>query len=164
MNIFVLDTNPRIAATYHCDQHVVKMILESAQLLCTASYQHGHPAPYRPTHAKHPCTLWTAESRGNWDWLVALAYGLNNEYKLRYGHNTDHKSWRIIEQLDHPPALPDRGLTSFVQAMPDQYKVPGDPVAAYRAFYCGDKASFATWRYSPPPEWFVQQRGKMTNE
>lgn len=33
MNIFVLDYNPKFAAEYHCDKHVVKMILESAQIL-----------------------------------------------------------------------------------------------------------------------------------
>lgn len=154
MNIFVLDTDPRIAATYHCDQHVVKMILESAQMLCTVSHQHGTPAPYRPTHSKHPCTLWIAQSKSNWHWLVALAAGLNDEYKLRYGHINDHKSWKVITQLACPPTLPEKGLTPFAQTMPDQYKVPGDAVAAYRAFYRGDKASFAAWRHSPAPEWF----------
>jgi hypothetical protein len=36
MNIFVLSRCPRAAARLHCDKHVVKMILETAQLLYTA--------------------------------------------------------------------------------------------------------------------------------
>lgn len=36
MNIFVLDKNPVIAAQLQCDKHVVKMIVESAQMLSTA--------------------------------------------------------------------------------------------------------------------------------
>lgn len=36
MNIFYLDENPVIAAEWMVDRHVVKMILESAQLLSTA--------------------------------------------------------------------------------------------------------------------------------
>ena len=157
MNIFVLDFHPRIAAQYHCDQHVIKMILESAQMLCTAAHAHGIDAPYRPTHAKHPCTLWLMQSRANWNWLVALAYGLNEEYMVRFCHTRPHKSWVVIEQLVCPESLPDICLTQFAQAMPDQYKVPGDPVAAYRAFYNGDKARFASWR-NGTPDWFVPQK------
>lgn len=162
MNIFVLDLNPYIAAQYHCDQHVVKMLLETAQMLCTVRHKLGLDAPYRATHAKHPCTLWIGESRANWEWLVELGRGLNEEYKRRYNKSIDHKSWLIIEQLECPEAIPDGELTQFAQAMPDEYKVPGDPVAAYRLFYIKDKSSFAQWRYSEVPEWFNHQCSKVT--
>ena len=36
MNIFILDNDPVIAAQMQCDKHVVKMIVESAQMLSTA--------------------------------------------------------------------------------------------------------------------------------
>ena len=65
MNIFMLHQEPQIAAQYHCDKHVVKMILESAQLLCTALNEAGVPMPYRVTHKNHPCSIWVRESRAN---------------------------------------------------------------------------------------------------
>ena len=71
MNIFVLDSDPKVAATMLCDKHVVKMILESAQMLSTVAHTNGHIPRYRPTHSKHPCTLWAGESKSNWQWLVA---------------------------------------------------------------------------------------------
>lgn len=153
MNIFVLDTNPQRAAHYHCDQHVVKMILESAQMLSTALRFHGVDAPYQPTHVKHPCTLWTQETRSNWRWLKELAYYLNEEYQRRYKHTTPHKSWTVIESLDDS-AIPAGPQTPFAQAMPDHYKHT-DAVTAYRQFYCGDKAAFARWDYSEIPYWFT---------
>lgn len=39
MNIFLLDKNPEKCAAYHTDRHVVKMIVETAQLLCTAHWE-----------------------------------------------------------------------------------------------------------------------------
>ena len=79
MNIFVLDDDIRTCARYHCDQHVVKMILESAQLLCTALNKQGFRTPYRSTHVKHPCVLWLEQSYDNFLWLKALAMELNRE-------------------------------------------------------------------------------------
>ena len=38
MNIFFLDENPTLSAQYHVDKHVVKMILETAQLLCSVHH------------------------------------------------------------------------------------------------------------------------------
>ena len=151
MNIFVLDTDPAIAAAYHCDQHVVKMILESAQMLCTALHIHGVATPYKPTHMKHPCTIWAAETHSNWLWLRQLAHHLNIEFKKRYQKEANHKSWDIIESLDETP-IPSGPLTPFVQAMPDQYK-PADPVTAYRQFYREEKASFAQWLHTKTPAW-----------
>ena len=34
MNIFALAKSPEVSAQMACDKHVVKMILESAQMLC----------------------------------------------------------------------------------------------------------------------------------
>ena len=67
MNIFVLDDNIEHCATYHCDKHVVKMTLETAQLLCSPFNQGD--SPYRRTHYNHPCAIWTRESAGNYEWL-----------------------------------------------------------------------------------------------
>lgn len=81
MNIFYFDEDVDTCARYHCDAHVIKMILESAQILCTVSWMHEIPAPYRPTRQKHPCVIWSNESMANWLWLKDLACALNQEYQ-----------------------------------------------------------------------------------
>jgi hypothetical protein len=90
MNIFYLDTNIQLCSEYHCDKHVVKMILEYAQILCTVLHESGESAPYRPTHKNHPCVLWAGESIENWKWLRDLANALNTEYKFRFQHAANH--------------------------------------------------------------------------
>lgn len=156
MNIFVLDSDIQTCSQYHADQHVVKMILESTQMLCTVLNKNGIRAPYRSTHPNHPCTLWTGESLENWRWLRELALTLNQEYRYRFDREDDHKSALVARELREPP-IPNIGLTEFAQAMPDEYKVPGDAVQAYRRFYLAEKSRFATWTRRPVPGWF--QRG-----
>ena len=150
MNVFVLHTDPRIAAEMHCDKHCVKMIVESCQILSTVMHHHGVTGPYKPSHAKHPCVLWAAKSRSNFDWLMSLLRGLLDEYTLRYGKR--HSCEDIYPQLINPVPS-DLGLTPFALAMPDQYRCD-DPVASYRAYYLGDKAYFAKWRNGRVPDWF----------
>ena len=151
MNIFVLHEDPHMAATMMCDKHVVKMILETAQMMCTVVAAHGHNTPYRPTHAKHPCTLWAAQSRANWDWLIEHGMSLCDEYTERYGKV--HKSQYVIEwcAMKHID-LPEVPQTPFAQAMPPQYK-NDCAVTAYRAYYMGEKARFATWKTEAPDWW-----------
>ncbi len=155
MNIFVLDKDIEKCAEFHCDLHVVKMILESAQMLCTVCHENGVPAPYKPTHRHHPCTIWAGESLANWRWLRDLALALNMEFRYRFDKDSDHKSAVVARELQSPP-IEDRGLTEFAQAMPEEYRVRGDAVAGYRAFYIGKKAHFATWKKRPVPEWFAE--------
>jgi hypothetical protein len=83
MNIFLLDSNIKKCAQYHCDKHVVKMILESAQILSTVLRLNGVDQGYKTTHANHPCTLWAGKSFSNWKWLRELASALNKEYRFR---------------------------------------------------------------------------------
>lgn len=153
MNIFVLDHNLRRCARAHCDQHVGKMILESVQILCTALNKKGFATPYRSTHVKHPCVLWAEHSFDNFCWLKQLARELNREFRWRYHKHGDHASIAVLEQIDHY-RFERTGLVDFPQAMPDQFKVPGDAVSAYRNFYCMEKAAFARWTRRAPPVWF----------
>ena len=151
MNIFVLHRDPKIAAQMACDKHVVKMILETAQMLCTVASHQGHKAPYRATHAKHPCTKWAAQSRANWQWLIAHGLALCAEYTIRYDKR--HKSQSVIEycnklKIDFINTQP----TPFAQAMPPQYK-NDCVVTAYRDYYRGEKARFATWKTKTPKWW-----------
>ncbi len=152
MNIFVLDTNIEKCAQYHCDQHVVKMILESVQMLCTALNKKGFTTPYKSTHVKHPCVLWVEESFENFSWLKNLAIALNAEYRFRFEKESDHKSIFVLDDLSGCEYI-NRGLTEFAQAMPDKYKVPGNAVKAYRQFYVGEKMRFAKWTKRSIPEW-----------
>ena len=150
MNIFVLDKNPHVAAMYACDKHVVKMILESAQMLC--SVQPEGTAPYKRSFYNHPCTKWVRASSANYDWLIEHARALCTEYTRRYGRV--HKSEKVIDWCDaNRPELPDVGLTPFAQAMPEDYKNE-DAVEAYRTYYRNDKRRFATWKDVDPPTWF----------
>lgn len=152
MNIFVLDTDIETCARYHCDQHAIKMILESVQLLCTALNKKGFVTPYKSTHAKHPCVLWVEESYDNFLWLQELTLALNREYRYRFEKQQDHKSISVLPKIE-AFTFESKGLTPFPQAMPDEYKVPGDAVAAYRNFYNGDKLRFAKWTKRSVPAW-----------
>jgi len=153
MNIFVLDYNPVTAAKLHNNKHVVKMILESAQMLCTIHDKLGDTTPYRPTHSNHPCTLWAGESKQNYQWLTTLASSLNDEFMYRFGHDEPHKSWEAIDGLpDIGDRLPDIGLTPFALAMPDYCKV-GDTVESYRNYYIAEKLNIAQYTLRKVPEW-----------
>ena len=153
MNIFVLDNDIVRCAQFHCDKHVSKMILESAQIMCTALHARGFTTPYRPTHARHPCVLWAGKSYDNFLWLGQLARALNDECRLRYRKDRDHASIAVLDQIAQF-RFESLGLTEFVQAMPDEYKVPGDAVEAYRRFYRGEKRHFAKWTFRNEPFWW----------
>lgn len=155
MNIFVLDLDPRQAAADQCDKHVVKMILETAQILSTVHHGYGSTAPYKATHRHHPSTRWAAASKANYDWLHAHLRALLAEYTDRYGKQHAVETKGVVHALlAPPPGIPDVGLTPFAQAMPDEYRRPDDPVAAYRAYYQGAKADFARWKTGKVPGWF----------
>lgn len=157
MNIFVLDKNIEKCARYHCDQHVVKMILESVQMLCTALNKKDIITPYKSTHQNHPCVLWVERSFDNFSWLGNLAFALNNEYRFRFEKEVDHKSISVLNELSNHE-YEKRGLTEFAQAMPETYKVSGDPVRAYRQFYLGEKMAFAKWTKRSIPDWVLDHQ------
>lgn len=150
MNIFILDYDIKTNAYYHCDQHVNKMILESAQMICTVVGEQGIDVPYKPTHPNHPCTKWVRESIDNYLYLLDLAFWLNEAAKDRYKRKTDHKSWEVLANLMYPK-LPEVGLTKFARAMPDEFKSIEDTVEAYRAYY--KTKEFATWK-NEKPSWY----------
>ena len=154
MNIFVLDRDIRRCAQAHCDRHVVKMILESVQIMCTALNGKGFETPYRSTHRHHPCVAWAAESHDNFLWLARLVDELNREYRYRYQRDRDHASIRALDAIRHC-RFESSGLTEFAQAMPEEFRVPGDAVAAYRSFYQAEKHGFATWTRRRAPEWWL---------
>jgi hypothetical protein len=163
MNIFILDKNPKIAAAMHCDKHVPKMILETAQMLSTAHrvYETAQAEGlYKQAHLNHPCTKWIRESGANYRWAWHLYVALLTEFTNRRGKS--HKSGELIHELAHTPhGMPELGLTPFPQAMPDEYKHE-DAVEAYRAYYMGDKAAFAKWEWptAQTPRWWSEENSE----
>lgn len=161
MNIFACDPDSAVAAQALPDKLVVKMPLETAQILCTALWNAGQEAPYLPTHRKHPSVLWAGETAGNWNWLVAHGLALCEEFTRRYGKV--HASREIILQV--AKRGPRKGkLQPFAMAMPEQYK-QADPVMAYRHFMIAEKAHYATWKApSTPPHWWKNEVDSATRE
>lgn len=152
MNIFVLDKDPKKCAQYHADRHVVKMPLESAQMLCTAHHVSGNDAPYIKTHVNHPCTRWVRENKVNYRWLVSLGEELLKEYTYRY--HKIHGSIQVIAWCrNYLPDLPEIGVTTRPQAMDEKYK-SSDVVDAYRSYYRNEKKEIARWTGRERPDWF----------
>lgn len=156
MNIFFLHIDPEKCSVMHVDRHVVKMILESVQLLCSAHYltESKYIPPYKLTHKNHPCAIWTRESIDNYNWLVSLTEELCKEYTYRY--NKVHKCERdgLVENLkNNLPNLPDIGFTQPRQAMPDEYKDECSTVA-YRNYYFYGKSHIHSWKKRDTPAWF----------
>ena len=154
MNLFWLSLDPERCAQMHCDKHVVKMPLETVQMLCTTHWIHGNDAPYLPVHHKHPCTLWVSQTIENYVLAWQLGYWLFKEYTYRY--NNVHQSESVLYAVRcPPPALTARGFTTFPQAMPEQYK-HYDVMVAYRDYYINEKSGFAKWTGRPIPS-FMQK-------
>ena len=160
MNIFYLHPDPVVAAQMQCDKHVVKMILETAQLLSTAHRELDHKNEpdkfYKATHKNHPSAKWVRESAANYAWAYKHFVALCDEYTHRYGkvHATDRKMRGL---LSAPPENIQHGFwfREPPQCMPDEYK-QADTVEAYRAYYQSpDKQRFAAWtKTRPAPGWY----------
>jgi hypothetical protein len=153
MNIFVLDIDTKKCAEYHNDKHVVKMILETSQLLCGVHWVTGSEAPYKLSHKNHPCSIWARECIENYLWLCDLGFELCKEYTHRYGKK--HKSQLIIEWCyDNRPNIPENGeMTPFALAMPIECKL-NDAVESYRNYYMISKRDIASWKERNVPEWY----------
>ncbi len=154
INIFVLDEDPALCAQYHVDKHVVKMILETAQLLCTTHYRCGLPAPYKKTHENHPCTKWISESINNYEWLCLLGTALCDEYTFRY--NKIHKSKTVIDWARLcVPNLPKIPRTKWALAIPEECRT-ADAVESYRKYYVAHKSDLFKWTGRERPSWIKE--------
>jgi len=180
MNIFILDNSPVKSAQYQADKHVVKMILETAQMLSTVhrvldGSEYKAPSKsgktmrkawrldtpnenilYSVTHLNHPCTQWAMQSSSNYQWLYDHFVALCDEYTYRYGktHMTDTKLRDALSML--PKHIPIGQPTPFVQAMPEDVK-NADPVTAYRNYYIQYKNNIVTWNKTrPQPTWYKE--------
>ena len=159
MNIFYLHKDPSKAAAMHCDKHVVKMILETAQMMATAHRMSGDESfadssglP-KKAHINHPSTQWVRESSEHYQWAYKLFTSLLSEYTQRYGKT--HKYDSLKDAFSKSPIYVDnKGFKAPPKCMPDTYKKPST-VAAYRAYYIGEKAYFASWKRAKTPYWWT---------
>jgi hypothetical protein len=168
MNIFLLALDPRLCAQMHCDKHVVKMILETCQLLCGAWHiidpDHIWYEPhYKLSHKNHPCAIWTRSNANHYEYLCQLGIELCLEYTYRYGRQ--HKSENIIRELQNNiPPIPATPIVSWPQAMPDQYRSAESDIdsviQAYRAYYFFEKQRMLCWEGKlagrATPEWIIE--------
>ena len=157
MNIFVLDLDPQKCAWYHCDKHVVKMIVETAQLLSTAHHINGNNIGdfiYKKTHVNHPCAIWARESKENYVWLSKLGFWLCMEYRRRYGKI--HKTELLIKKLRvfRPRLFEEDEMTKRPQCMPDMYKCE-NIVVAYRSYYISEKQSILKYTNRDKPNFLI---------
>tara|TARA_R110000824_G_scaffold47569_1_gene135312 strand:- start:445 stop:990 length:546 start_codon:yes stop_codon:yes gene_type:complete len=174
MNIFVLDTDPTVAAHMHCDKHVPKMVVEAAQMMASALRRHGATdedmpltkagKPYKGGYAHHPCTVWAGDNDDNFNWLARHAQALLTEYSNRFGKmHACHGPIHIMSTMDY--IIPVGDLTQFALAMPDEYRpepidgeivyhaYPEHAVKAYQAYY--HSKQFAKWeKGTPAPDWW----------
>jgi len=147
MNIFYLDKDPKLAAIYQYNKHVVKMILESAQMLCTAHHCYGSAeqkanVPYKQAHLNHPSTIWARQSKSTYMWLYDHMMALGTEYYVRYG-KTHLTITKCKEFLATPPKyIQGDEWSQPPQAMPDEYKHK-DSIIAYWQYYINGKSHIA---------------------
>jgi len=132
----------------HLDKHVVKMILEYAQLLSTAhrvidgticdgfsisgrrkkTYtlsDSRNDILYSATHINHPSAIWVRQSYANYVWLSKLLTELCGEYTYRYGKVHKVERDGLEKELMYPPnnIPPFEKFTEPTPAMPDEVKV-----------------------------------------
>lgn len=185
MNIFALDKDPVKAAQQQCDKHIIKMVVESAQMLSTAhrildgkmikapsksgkrmSKYYELPDGreslfYKAVHHNHPCTVWTMKSNNNYTWHWVHFTALCDEYTYRYGkvHATDEKLRAALREL--PRNIPVGYLSPLPLAMgaaPECIDY-NDPVGSYRKFYMTKQKRFKmAWTKRETPDWFEAEK------
>ena len=187
MNIFFLHRDPEQAAKEHVDKHVVKMIVEYAQLLSTAHrmldgieytdyskngrkikrYRLENPNKekviYKACHYNHPSAVWVRESKSNYFKMYQLYMATLAEFTNRYGkiHGASKPS---IALMRAPNNIPLTKETEIPQAMPEYCKVKGNPIKAYRNYYINEKKRFATWKNKEIPQWFKMTSAQSQND
>ena len=160
MNRFIIEHSPISIAQSLCDQHIVKMPLEEAQMLCTSIWHHApdyaeEHGLYKPVHQKHPCTLWAMENRANYVFAYCLYKAMLHEYSNRY--NKTHGASKHSDALwEGRWKIPCGKMTAHPQCFSGHDDLKTDefyPIEAYRKFYIVDKSKFARYKYTEKPKW-----------
>ena len=165
MNIFYFYDDPQLSAQAQPDKMLVKMPLETAQMLCTAHREldgdeyADKVGLYKRAYWNHPCTVWARETSGNYFWLFKHFVALSKEYTFRYGKT--HASYdKLAKHLMKIPDNNKRGnISTLAQAMPDEYK-HADPIVAYRRYVINEK-HYAKWEKGRAmPNWWTKEYEK----
>jgi hypothetical protein len=168
MNIFVVDEDPVLAAGMLPDKHIVKMPLETAQMLAIIYSPHYHDiAPLfkadgtvyntkKGAFKNHPCTKWAAATKHNIAWLIEHGLALCHEYTYRYGKV--HACQNTIEMANiYWSGACSNKHSPFVRAMPDEYKLDTsiDTVTAYRMYVASKPWAAGNYLRKPErkPDW-----------
>jgi hypothetical protein len=190
MNIFYLDSDPKIAAYQHCLKHKVKMILESAQMLASAYYvsngitsskQSKLPENkektqiifknfprHRPNGELFPYGIgYVNHPCTVWsyssieNWYWLLELAYNLGFEYSRIYKKEHACMPILDWFsENPPNLPNIEFYEPPQAMPDECKVENNSVLAYRNYYILHKSKFAKWPVNEIPEWYIIDSNK----
>ena len=180
MNIFYIDSNPKLCAEWAVDKHVVKMILEAAQLLSTAHRvldgveyidassgrkikrwrlpDHRDTELYSATHVNHPSAVWCRESNNNYNWLWCYLWEHCKEYTRRYGKKHKVETSGLLNALSQPPFnIAVAPKTQPPAAMDAKYIISEDAIKNYRNYYKVGKAHLHSWKHpATPPDWIME--------
>lgn len=155
MNIFYIDKNPKIAAQCLGDKHVVKMVLESAQMLCTAQRHYGNDNDwlYKACYQNHPCNVYIRNDWHGYRWLFRHFMALCEEFEYRFGKKHKCDSLFFADELSKNPVIYIGDVRCNIPlCMPDQYKTT-DPVESYRNYYIHEKKHLHKWTKREKPNW-----------
>lgn len=185
MNIFYLDDDPKKCAEMHCDKHVVKMIIEYAQLMSTAHrvldgqqdieqrYVQGSlPARWRKVK------IWQHPDKEMHFYLMRASH-INHPSAVWTRDNEENYQWLYqmwIHLLDEytyrykkihacqkynkylitsPKNISKGKFYSPPPAMPDECKIPNDSISSYHKYYIEKKNHFAKWTKREVPYWYA---------
>jgi hypothetical protein len=161
MNIFYINEDPIVAARELLDDHVRKMQIESAQMLCFAHYAYGNQPPYKNSkpHFNHPCSKWIRQSIQHYIWLLEHGLAICDEFELRYGK--EHATKKVLIWLkENKPPIPDNGFKDPPKCMDENFK-KDDTVKSYHNFYIKDKIKVKglDWKKIPSrkPQWVINE-------
>ena len=154
MNIFVTHPSPIQSARNLPDKHIVKMPLETCQMLAiiysdwyfgVGKLYKADGTPYRTAHGafrNHPCTQWAAKNPYNLAWLIRHGYALCAEYTARY--DKVHTCLDVISQSERiynkcfkePLSYASQQVRSFTRAMPEylKYDQTINSIVAYQRY------------------------------
>lgn len=165
MNIFATDPDPVKSAIALDDKRLVKMCVETAQILSTAVRKTAGDEVannrnlYKSTHANHPCVKWAAEDSAHFAWLIDHGFSLCLEYSIRFGKT--HGSMRVIMAISgmFPPCQFPKGMTFQNSARNASLDFDYSDLPVHEAYQAYLRARWRTdkvppkWTNRQPPEW-----------
>jgi len=171
MNIFAVNACPERSARDLPDKLLVKMVLETAQILSTVHRLHDgdgfadRMGFYKKTHPKHPSVAWAGECVANYDWLARHLSALCLEYSVRYYRTHKVESSMLMNDLVRfrPQGIPaGTEITKLPVCMPDEFKVDDEeavfPVLSYRQYLTRGKSyvrDSSAWKHACfVPAWY----------